>query len=57
MKGKCIWSSLSQLTSEMSEVYLWEKLLTQAAGQGTNQLGGFSVQTASAPTSGFLGAS
>ena len=42
---------------EKSEVYLWEKLLTQAAGQGTNQLGGFSVQTASAPTSGFLGAS
>ena len=42
---------------EKSEVYLWEKLLTQAAGQGSNQLGGFSVQTASAPTSRFLSVS
>lgn len=26
---------------EKSKVYLWEKLLTQAAGQGSNQLGDF----------------
>lgn len=42
---------------EKPEVYLWEKSLTQAAGQGSNQLGGFSVKIFSAPTSRSLGAS